>query len=65
MLNIPYNYDVRHIMRNKSDFFSHIIHTGGKKFGDLAFLSLFWGPSLSSDGCKSFFGGTVCNFTAN
>ena len=34
MLNIPYNYDVRHIMTNKSDFFSHIIHTGGKTFGD-------------------------------
>jgi hypothetical protein len=47
MLNIPYNYDVRHIMRNKSDFFSHIIHTGGKIFGDRAFTSLFWWPSSS------------------
>jgi hypothetical protein len=28
-------------------------------------MSLVWGPSLSSDWCKSFFGGTVCNFTAN
>ena len=53
-------------MSNKSDFFSHIIHTGGKTFGDLAFMSLFWGPSLSSDGGKTFFGGTtICNFTAN
>jgi hypothetical protein len=59
------NYNVRHTMTNKSDFFSHIIHTGGKTFGDLAFMSLFWEPSLSSDRCKIFFGGTVGNFTAN
>ena len=49
MLNIPYNYNVRHTITNKSDFFLHIIHTGGKTFCDQAFMSLFWRPSLSSD----------------